>query len=330
MLVLSQVDVGREILNLVEFASESSGFPGGHRPIHLRALVNIGYHPIRTVWTAPNHTAQDFIGWIRDLQPDTLVRFFSGPLNGALPLGQLAGYPHPDETMTVLEFVQNCLNACANVNSTTLIPRFVTSVYADGISALTRTAQDFWSIMSNLSPPQTLLSLDIWNDNQYTDGVATGIITALRNIGFQGFACGANAALGVPNGLASFALFDEGEKPLSHFGGTLSQQPSIRVGYTQTDFPYPLHQWLSWPPDKQADMISSFFQSQGHIGSVPFFYPPYIYWSDINAPEGHGDFGEYAYDSTQIFTSPSGPYGGKSIYEITRELMNQYNSLSTS
>jgi hypothetical protein len=321
--MLGQADSCEAVLNLLG----SSTFPLGHRPISLRALVNIGNHPTHTVWTAPNHTAQDFIGWVRDLQPDTLVRFFSGPLNGALPLGQVTGYPSPDETMTVLEFVQNCLSACANANSTTLFPRLSMDVFAHGISALARTAQDLWSIMSNLNPPQTLLSLDIWDDTQYTEGVATGIIRVLRSIGFQGFACGANAAQGVPDGLANFALLIEGNKPLSHFKATLSQQPSIKIGFRRTDFPFPLHEWLLFPPDKQAEKITSFFQSQGKIGSVPLYYAPYIYWSDINAPQGHGQFGQYAYDTTQIFTSPSGPYAGKSLYETTRELMNQYNSL---
>jgi len=303
------------------FGADASGslFPLGHRPIRLRALYD------NTAWTAPDHTAQDFIGWVQDLQPDTLVRFFSGPQNGSLPLGQVSGYPNQNETMTVQEFMQNCLNACAKVNPTTLFPRLNMNDYrSNGMSKLMQDAQGIWSVLSNLNPPQTLLSLDNWEDNEYTDGEATNIITALQSVGFQGFACGPNAAQGVPDGLASFAIFDEGDKQSSHFQATLSQQPSIMIGFQQTDFPSPLNDFAQKSPDVQAEKITSFFQSQGQVGSVPFYYLPYVYWSDINTPEQ----ADFAYDTTQIFTSPSGPYGGKSLYEITKELMNQYNAVT--
>ena len=298
---------------------QNSSFPVGRRPIHLRALFD------NTAWTAPNHVAQDFVGWIQDLRPDTLVRFFSGPQNGSMELGQVSGYPNPNETMTVLEFLQNCLSACANVNSTTLFPRLNMNMYkSGGMSPLVQAAQGVWSIVSNLNPPQTLLSLDNWDDNEFTDWEATNIINSLRNLGFQGFACGPNAAQGIPNGLATFALFDEGDKPLSHFQATVSQQPSIMMAFQQTDFPGPLETFAQSTPDVQAEEITSFFQSQGQVGSVPFYYAPYIYWSDINTPEQ----ADFAYDITQIFTSSSGAYDGKSLYEVTKESMNQYNAIT--
>ena len=309
-------------LELFDASASSSLFPLGHRPVRLRALVE------NSAWTAPNHTAQDFIGWVQDLQADTLVRFFSGPQNGSLPLGQVSGYPNQNETMTVQEFIQNCLNACAKVNSTTLFPRLNMNDYgSNGMTQFTQDAQSIWSIVSNLNPPQTLLSLDNWNDDEYTDGEATNIISALQSVGFQGFACGPNAAQGVPSGLASFALFDEGNKQFSHFQATLSQQPSIMMGLQQTDFPGPIGNFAQQTPDVQAEKVTTFFQSQGQVGSVPFYYLPYIYWSNINAAEEPACPCNFVYDTTQIFTSPSGPYGGKSLYEITKESMNQYNPI---
>jgi len=70
---------GRNVFRPLD-VPQNSPFPVGRRPIHLRALFD------NTAWTAPNYTAQDFIGWVQDLKPDTLVRFFSGPQTGNLPL----------------------------------------------------------------------------------------------------------------------------------------------------------------------------------------------------------------------------------------------------
>jgi hypothetical protein len=195
---------------------------------------------------------------------------------------------------------------------------------SQGMSTFTQDAQSIWGVVSKLNPPQTLLSLDNWNDDEYTDGEASSIISALQSIGFQGFACGPDAAQGVPNGLASFALFDVGPKHFAHFQETIAQQPSIMMAFQQTDFPSPLDQFAQQSPDEQADKIAGFFQSQGQVGSIPFYYLPYIYWSDINET---GTQGNFAYDVTQISTSSSGTYGGKSLYEVTKQLMNQYNAI---
>jgi len=303
-----------------------SAFPIGRRPVRLRALVE------NSAWTAPNHVAQDFIGWVQDLKPDTLPRFFSGPQTGNLPLGQASGYPNPNETMTVLEFIQACLSACSNVNSTTLFPRLNMNDYkSNGMTQFIQDAQSIWNISSKLNPPQTLLSLDNWEDNEYTDGEATSIINNLQSVGFQGFSCGANAAQGIPNGLATFVIADYlggSGTALTHLEATLSQQPSIMMGFEELDFPGPLNVFAQHTPDVQADKITAWFQSQGQIGSVPFYYLPYLYWSDINAAEEPACPCNFAYDATQIFTSPSGPYGGESLYEITKALMNQYNPVS--
>jgi len=318
---------GNNVFGFLE-APQDSSFPVGRRPIRLRALVET------SEWTAPNHTAQDFIGWIQDLQPDTLVRFFSGQQNGSLPLGQCSGYPDSNETLTVQEFLQACLNACANVNSTTLFPRLnMNDLTGNGMTQFLADAQSTWNIVSSLNPPQTLLSLDNWDDNSFSPDAkyqAADIITNLKNIGFKGFACGANAAQGVPNGLATFALFDASISAFNHFQATLAEQPSIMMGLLQYDFPAGIYAQAQQTPDQQAANITTMYQSQGQIGSVPYYYLPYVYWSDINDSYEPMCPCSYAYDATQIFTSPSGPYGGKSIYEITKELMNQYNAITVS
>src|SRR5579862_6026907 len=115
----------------VRFATESgiprppSGgtntFPQGNRLIRIRVLND------DQSWenAMGDYTTDTVLGWISDLQPTTLNRYFSGPQDSTQVLPG-------SQNLTVQEFLQASIDACFNTNSTTLFPRLSFDYYAAG------------------------------------------------------------------------------------------------------------------------------------------------------------------------------------------------------
>jgi hypothetical protein len=84
---------------------------------------------------------------------------------------------------------------------------------------------------------------------------------------------------------------------------------SIKEAFLYIDFPNTMKQFMSlYTPDQQADVLTNLASLQAQDG-YKFVYPLLQgFW-----------------DSTQVFTSATGKYGGASLYTVMTNLIQQYN-----
>lgn len=287
----------------------SSSFPIGNRVVRIRVLND------DQSWTNAmnNYTPRDVLDWLEDLKPTTLNRYFSGPQNA----GQLLPAPPGQKQMTVKEFLQASVNACRNPNNTTMFPRISYDYFTNyGLDSFISLAQEVFQLCNSLSPPQTLLSID-----NYTTGNPDIMTLAqgLFNIGWKGLCWDACGAVG-PEGYATFAMICvDGESGTINFPNMQALQAIGGYGEfeVQIDFPGSMSQFATNTPDAMADILTSLASGQAQ-GGYHFMYP-------IIQLQSAETTSTFQWDSTQIFTSLSGSYQGRSLYEVMKTLMQEFN-----
>jgi len=287
----------------------TDSYPKGNRVIRLRTIDETG-------WVLPQYTTAEVISWLEDLKPTTLNRYTSGPINPSLSLPSPSG----EQQMTAQAFLQASLDACRNPNSTTMFPRLTFNLFSQsGSSAFLQAAQQIYNIYSSLSPPQTLLSIDNFNNNS-TPGDAVALSKSLFSMGWTGLCWGACGADILPKGVGTFAMICVTPTSGAVDYGTMQSLRSIG-GYgefeAQIDFPSPMSKFASLSPDTMADLLTSL--AQGQVSGGYHYMYPIIQERSANTQNTFG------WDSTQIFTSQTGKYGGQSLYQVMKGLMQTYN-----
>jgi hypothetical protein len=221
---------------------------------------------------------------------------------------------------TALEFLQACLDRCENPNSTSMFPRITFNLFSQGgETAFLQAAQQIYSLHQQLDPPQTLLSVDNFNSSSSPqDGVT--LSQKLFEMGWTGLCWGACGAQTLPEGVGSFAMVCVNPPKWALDTSTMVALQGIG-GYgefeAQIDFPTQMSKFAALPPDSMADIMTALAEGQAS-GGYHYMYP-------IIQERSADTSSAFGWDSTQVFTSPSGKYGGQSLYEVMKGLMQLYN-----
>jgi hypothetical protein len=286
-----------------------SSYPTGKRTVRIRPMDETG-------WLLSGYSTGDVIGWINDLEPTTLNRYTSGPLDPSLQLPSAPGGP----MMTTAEFLQSSLDACKNPNPTSIFPRITFDLFAQGGNGpFLEAAQQIYNLYHGLDPPQTLLSIDNYN-NGSNPGDAESLAKSLYGMGWTGLAWGACGASNIPKGIGTFAMICVNPSTGAVNNANLASLESIG-GYgefeAQIDFPAEMSKFAALTPDKMADILTSLAEGQS-VGGYHYMYP-------IIQERSANTSNTFGWDCTRVFTSASGKYGGKSLYEVMKGLMQVYD-----
>jgi hypothetical protein len=284
-------------------------FPLGNRVVRIRILND------DQSWTNAmgHYTTGDVLDWLEDLKPTTLNRFFSGPQDPK----QILPAPPGKDGMTVQEFLQACVDACADPSSTTLFPRLsYTYDVDDGESHFLELAQQMLDLCVALDPAQTLLSID-WYQGKSSE--IASLADKLFAMGWTGLAWGPCGSKG-PKGYATFAMICA--DPLTGQPNLTNMQSLRDIGgygefEVQIDFPTRMAAFAAQSPDRMADILKTMALGQSQEG-YHLMYP-------IFQGKSAQSTSTFRWDSTQIFTSSSGQYHGQSLYQVMKSLMVQYN-----
>lgn len=307
-------------------------FPIGNRAVRIRVLSDDQNWPN----TMGSYTAQDVLNWINDLEPTTLNRYFSGPQTASQLLPATPG----QSQMTVQEFLQASIDACADPNPTTMFPRLTFNYYQTSPSAFFQDAQSIFDLCSALDPPQTLLSIDDYNSPDVLSySEALSLADQLLNIGYTGICWGAGGTVG-PAGYATFAMtipvgYDKPEA--SNWPSNVNpdwshmQQLQQIGGYgefeVQIDFPGDMRSMVaSDTPDQMAQVFArlAMLQSNNSADNGLGEDFPYHYVYPIYQGKSAGSSNTFPWDSTQ-YVCQNPPYAGMTLYEVMKSLMREYN-----
>jgi hypothetical protein len=273
-------------------------YPTGNRVVRLRPLDS------HSSWVISGHSPAQIIALVKDLEPTTLNRYISGAQN---PSALLSG------GMTALDFVQQSINNCLAIDSTTMIPRLDLGEYP---TTFFQSAQSLYDFGQQLNPPQDLISVDNWPASfltTYGINTALQIIDKLQQIGFKGLAMGAGGPEGLPNNTTSFAMFKMSPATWTPALGKLaSYAANSAIGEFELDidFPNQMQSFMALPLIKQGQIFTQNARQQSRLVNGVVDYS-YIY------PIIQG-----FWDAT-ILQSPSGI---GHMYDFLKGLMNQYNA----
>jgi hypothetical protein len=276
-------------------------YPTGNRVVRIRPLSE------GSQWQLSGYTATDVLNWITDLRPTTLQRFCTGSQDPS------AIVPTSDNSkLTVLQFLQNCLDSLQRVDNTSIFHR----LSADELSTGTfyQSAQSLWNLNQQLDPPQTLISIDNLNSSTPSSTVSQ-ISKGLFEIGWQGIALGACGDAPITPGEATFALICVNTSTWQVNTNAIQSLEKKGISNTtafeaQLDFPSEIQQFVSQGPDSMASILESLARGQSRNGYT-FTY----------------DIAQGGYDAHSFITTKGGDYwnAGDSIYTVCKNLLNEFN-----
>ena len=300
------------------FQTSKAEYPIGNRVVRIRPLND------DQSWANAMgaYTTDTVLGWINDLKPTTLNRYISGP--------QVATQVLPgSQNLTVAEFLQASVNACSNPNGTTMFPRLSFDYYLNSSSStFMQYAQQLFTLCSSLSPPQTILSIDNYNaKDALPDATALALADSLFAMGWTGLCWGAGGQPG-PKGYATFAMsIPKGSSYTPDWAAMAALQALGGYGEfeVQIDFPSDMQTMITNnTPDQIAAIFTQLAQAQSQASANGINVPVHYMYPIIQGRSANTT-NTFLWDSTKIFTSASGSYGGQSLYEVMKNLMNQYN-----
>ena len=191
-----------------------------------------------------------------------------------------------------------------------ITPRLTLEEYDKG--TLFTTAQNLYDFP--IAPPLRILSLDNWSDftRSHTPEQIRQMFQRLKAQGWQHFAVNMVGGLGDTHGLAAIAEF--GIKRELGFAPNLDKlqrmkaDPSIKKYLLYIDFPKQARDFMKLTPDERAEALVNKIAVTQQKEGFTFVWP---------ILQGQ-------WDSTQIYTTRAGPYGGASLYEVMRTAMRKY------
>jgi hypothetical protein len=253
-------------------------------------------------WMLDGYTAQDILKVIEELKPDCLERFITGKQDPDL----LVPVDEGEIPMTVVDF----LNAAVRAGSEKciIVPKLNLKWNEEYFF---EAAQNLYDLP--LEKPIRNINLDCWSDycNVHTDTEIEYMLKRLKDIGFE--VIGVNMTGGYHQGFgyveyADFNIDTEAWKVNERVLNKLKNDPYLKKYFLYIDYPGAMNKFRSNnTADEQASVyINNIYPNQWKLGFT-FVYP--IFQDD--------------WDATKLFTSPEGPYKGKSIYEIFKGLIQK-------
>jgi len=253
-------------------------------------------------WMLPGYTAQDVLKRVAELKPDCLERFVTGKQNPY----QLVPVDKDEKPMTVLEF----LNAAISAGSPDciIIPKL----------NLKWGEKYFWDAAQNLydlplDKPIRNINLDCWPDywKEHTPEETEAMLKRLKDIGYEVIGINMTGGYHPGYGYVDYMDFNINKddwtvntKSLNR----LKKDNELKRFYMYIDYPGAMDQFREENSvDEQASIyINNIHPYQKELGFT-FVYA--IFQDD--------------WDATKEFTSKKGPYKGKSMFDISRELIEK-------
>ena len=272
-------------------------YPPGTRFVRIRALES------NSAWPLKNLTAQQVLNVISDIKPDALERYVSGPQNPSATVPVAPGSP----PMTVGEFLNASMSACKCY----IIPRLSLGSYDSG-RLLTQSAN---LLTLPVYPMMRYLSLDNWKPfaASHSSDEIKGMFQKLYAQGWAGIGLNECDGYSPSYGYATFADFcvstNTWEPNIIQLTG-LKAESNIGLRLLYIDFPQAMANFSALSPTQEADILAHNLAPVQSKDGFLFVYP----------------IVQGIWDSTTRFTPSGSAYGGKSIYEVMKGLMGQYNN----
>jgi hypothetical protein len=253
-------------------------------------------------WMLPDHTANDILRRITELQPDALERFITGKQDPAMAVPVDEGAM----PMTVREFLDAAI--AAGSPRCIIIPKLNLKWREDFFFESARNLYDL-----PLKKPIRNINLDCTEDywDSHTPEQTKAMLKRLKDIGFE--VIGWNLAGGYRDGFGhvDYAAFNINTKTWQVNAkalGRLTADSRLKRRLMYIDYPGAMNAFTAaHTVDEQATIVvNEIFPKQFQDGFI-FVYP--IFQDD--------------YDATRSLTSSSGPYAGKSMFDITKALIEE-------
>ncbi len=253
-------------------------------------------------WMLNDYTAQDILKIIKELKPDCLERFITGKQDPDM----LVPVDEGEAPMNVLDF----LNAAVRAGSEKciIIPKLNLKWNEDYFF---EAAQNLYDLP--LEKPIRNINLDCWPDywKVHSEVEIENMLKRLKDIGFE--VIGINMTGGYHHGYGyvdymDFNIDTENWTVKESTLNTLKNDPNLKKYFMYIDYPGAMDKFRSTnSADKQANVYINNIHAPQEKDGYTFVYA--IFQDD--------------WDATKLFTSPDGPYKGKSIYEIIKELIQK-------
>ena len=279
------------------------------RLITLAAPLKGGeWMPVKERGLQRDYTAQDVLEIISDLKPTCLERFITGYPDPERPVPVREGEP----SMTTLEFLNAAI--LAGGEGCTIVPKLNLQWlgFEAGRKLFWESAEKLYKL--NLVRPIRDINLDCWD--HYCKEIHTTpeqrheMFTRLREIGYERIGVNFTGLTGVNDPEIDYADFNIDKQNWIVKKQTvdrLRSYPNIKDIYLYIDYPGPTKMFMEKAPDEQARIFyEEIYPSQER-------YNIHYVWAIIQ------DF----WCASEIQTSADGPYEGKTIYDITKELLNR-------
>lgn len=254
-----------------------------------------------------DYTAQDVLEMIAELKPTCLERF-------------ITGYPNPNalvpvregcEPMTVLEFLNKAIEAGGE--NCHIVPKLNLEWLENEAGA-----DYFWMAAEKLYDlplvrPIRNINLDVWDvyckEIAPTPKERARLFKDLRRIGYEEIGVNMTGLYRVNDPQIDYADFNINKNEWKVNQGALEKlksYPNLKRFYMYIDYPGPMDAFRENTPDRQAEIYcEEIFPYQQQLGFI-YVYPIL----------------QDSWDATVVETSKDGPYGGKTMYEITKELLD--------
>jgi len=260
---------------------------------------------------AKDYTAQDVLEMIAELKPDCLERFITGTgeitTKDVVPVR--AGYP----SMPLVEFLQKAMDAgnpgCYIMPKLNL--QWLVSNKTDpmGNNLFWRSAQAIYDLA--LNPPIRTLSLDCWDAYVSTFTSVSDrdvMFKRLRDMGYQKIYVNYTG-----NANANHTQVDGADFNINTTTWTINETTLNKLkGYANLekiflyiDYPGAMDQFALNTPDRQAEIYCK------------NIYP---YQKTLNLTFVFAIF-QAGWDANAVKTSSTGPYKGKTMFEISKDLL---------
>jgi len=265
----------------------------------------------KEVGLSKDYTAQDILEVIADLKPHRLERLLTGYASPDFQLPVRDGMP----PMSLGEFLNKAM--AAGAPGCDIAPKLDLNWLAEG---KTNQNKFFWDSAQKLydmklDRPIRCINLDCWNN--YVEDICPSaedrskMFKRLRDIGYEEI--GVNMT-GHVNGndpeidYVVFTLKKDVWMPNTTALERVQSWPNIKKIFMYIDYPEPFTEFFTTnTPDFQANIYTNnIYPNQRKLG---FTYAWPIF--------------QGAWDATAYKTDENGPYKGKTIYEVFKELMHK-------
>lgn len=282
------------------------------KPLKIIRMIVLADPYKQTHWMAnkahglsKDYTAQDIIEMIEEIKPDWLERFVTGQQNPNDLVPVRAGHP----PMTVLEFLNACI--LAGSERCQIVPKLNLEWFFWNSEKL------FWDSAQNLYDlplvrPIRNINLDVWSTytDRTTEEERTAMFKRLREIGYTEIGMNYTGKININHPEIDYGDFTitKDEWKLNEFAvARLKSYPNLKYIHLYIDYPHPMEEFMQLPVDRQADIYCNEIYPKQFTMGYTYVYPII----------------QDAWDATEHYTLITGPYKGKSMYDITLELLNK-------